>query len=68
MFILGWTQNVLTRDGIHLGAVAQVWSAEAGEILLQRGQPRFELATTLLVPVGWKLRVDDLANDFSGTN
>ncbi len=41
-------------------------STEAGEILLQRGHLRFELVTTLLVPVGWRLRVDDLANDNVG--
>ncbi len=41
-------------------------SAEAGKILLERGHPRFELATTLLAPVGWRLRVNDLANDFAG--
>ncbi len=39
-------------------------TAEADELFLQRGYPRFELATTLLAPVGWRLRVNDLANDF----
>ncbi len=39
-------------------------SAEAGKVLLERGHPRFELTTTLLAPVGWRLRVDDLANSF----
>ncbi len=39
---------------------------EAGEILLHRGHPRFELAATLLAPMHWGLGVDDLADDFVG--
>ncbi len=41
-------------------------STEAGEILLHRGHPRFELAATLLAPMHWGLGVDDLADDFAG--
>ncbi len=46
--------------------VEDVRSAEAGKVLLERGLPRFELATTLLAPVGWRLWVNDFANDFAG--
>ncbi len=41
-------------------------STEAGAILLQLGQPRFELAATLLAPMYWELRVDDLPDAFAG--
>ncbi len=41
-------------------------STEAGEILLHRGHPRFELAATLLAPMHWGLGVDDLADGFAG--
>ncbi len=44
----------------------EVRSAEAGRVFLERGHPRFELATTLLVPVSGNLRVDHLANDLAG--
>ncbi len=37
-------------------------SAEAGEIVLQRGHPRFELATTLPTPMDLRLGIDNLAN------
>ncbi len=43
-----------------------VRSAGAGKVFLERNPPRFELATTFLSPVGWRLRVNDLANDFAG--
>ncbi len=35
-------------------------STEAGEILLRRGHPRFELAAALLAPMHWGLGVDHL--------
>ncbi len=38
-------------------------SAEAGEMLLQHGHPRFQLAATLLTPMNSGLGVDDLADD-----
>ncbi len=41
-------------------------SAEASEILLHRGHPRFELTATPLAPMHWRLGVDDLADDFAG--
>ncbi len=41
-------------------------SAEAVQILLRRGHPRFELTATLLTPMNWELRVDCLTDVFVG--
>ncbi len=39
---------------------------EAIYFILQRGRSRLELAATLLVPIGRRLQVDELKDDFAG--